>query len=38
MPATIEFCGTCHTGIVDAEGNIIDTDKHINGEINVFGN
>lgn len=31
-------CGSCHTGIVDSEGNIIDSTKHINGEINVFGN
>jgi hypothetical protein len=31
-------CSGCHTGIVDPNGNIIDTDKHINGEKNVFGN
>jgi len=31
-------CSGCHPGVVDPNGNIIDTDKHINGEINVFGN
>jgi len=34
----ISSCRNCHTGIVDSDGNIIDTDKHINGEKNVFGN
>jgi hypothetical protein len=38
IPAEITDCGNCHTGIVDSDGNIIDTDKHINGEKNVFGN
>ena len=38
IPAEITACGNCHTGIVDSDGNIIDTDKHINGEKNVFGN
>ena len=38
IPAQLQFCNTCHTGIVDYEGNIIDTEKHMNGEINVFGN
>jgi predicted CxxxxCH...CXXCH cytochrome family protein len=31
-------CATCHSGVVDANGNIIDKTKHINGKINVFGN
>ncbi len=31
-------CSGCHTGVVDADGNIIDQTKHINGEKNVFGN
>ena len=35
-------CGVCHTNqsglpIVDANGNIVDPSKHINGKINVFG-
>ncbi len=31
-------CSGCHIDIVDANGNIIDQTKHINGEKNVFGN
>lgn len=31
-------CVTCHPGIVDVNGNIIDRTKHINGMKNVFGN
>jgi hypothetical protein len=38
VEANITACSTCHQGIVDSDGNIIDTDKHINGEKNVFGN
>ena len=34
----ITACVNCHTGIVDNEGNIVDHTKHINGQINVFGN
>jgi predicted CxxxxCH...CXXCH cytochrome family protein len=34
----LRSCGTCHQGIVDSRGNIIDPVKHINGEVNVFGN
>jgi len=30
-------CSNCHGGVVDADNNIIDTSKHINGVINVFG-
>jgi hypothetical protein len=38
VPHAIEFCSTCHTDVVDSDGNIINTEKHINGEKNVFGN
>ncbi len=31
-------CVICHTGVIDAEGNIIDSTKHINGHVDVFGN
>jgi hypothetical protein len=31
-------CSGCHFGVVDADNNIIDPEKHINGEKNVFGN
>lgn len=34
----LEDCASCHTSVVDAAGNIIDPEKHINGEPNVFGN
>jgi hypothetical protein len=34
----LSTCVSCHTGVVDAQGNIIDKTKHINGVINVFGN
>ena len=37
-PAQLSACATCHLGVVDTDGNIIDRTKHINGEINVFGN
>jgi predicted CxxxxCH...CXXCH cytochrome family protein len=30
-------CSVCHVGIVDANLNIIDKTKHINGKLNVFG-
>jgi predicted CxxxxCH...CXXCH cytochrome family protein len=30
---TIEDCHGCHSEVIDQFGNIIDTDKHINGEI-----
>lgn len=40
IAATLDACGGCHSGIVDTDGNIVDSlkFKHINGEINVFGN
>ena len=31
-------CATCHPGVVDVNGNIIDQTKHINGMKNSFGN
>src|SRR5690606_9107909 len=31
-------CANCHIGVVDADGNIIDQELHINGVPNVFGN
>lgn len=31
-------CSGCHFAVVDANGNIIGEDKHINGTANVFGN
>ncbi len=31
-------CAGCHSGVVGADGTIIDSTKHINGKINVFGN
>lgn len=30
-------CSTCHTGVVNTAGQIIDRTKHINGKLNVFG-
>jgi len=36
LPEALNACATCHTAIVDANGNIIDPSKHINGKINVF--
>jgi hypothetical protein len=33
----ISVCSSCHSGIIDNAGNIIDRTKHINGKINVFG-
>lgn len=29
-------CSTCHSGVVDNTGKIIDPTKHLNGKINVF--
>ncbi len=37
-PYDVTSCGNCHTGIVNAQGEIIDFEKHINGKANVFGN
>jgi len=32
----LRSCGTCHQGVVDNRGNVIDASKHMNGKINVF--
>lgn len=33
----VETCSACHSGVVDANKNIIDKTKHGNGKLNVFG-
>ncbi len=33
----VSSCGTCHVGVVDNNGQIVDKTKHVNGKINVFG-
>jgi predicted CxxxxCH...CXXCH cytochrome family protein len=33
----VTTCWTCHSDVVDANLNIIDPTKHINGKLNVFG-
>jgi predicted CxxxxCH...CXXCH cytochrome family protein len=38
MASELKACTTCHQGVIDATGKIIDKTKHINGQINVFGN
>jgi predicted CxxxxCH...CXXCH cytochrome family protein len=38
MESTLESCATCHAGVVDKYGKIIDAKKHMDGKINVFGN
>lgn len=35
--SSLTACATCHTGVVDNRGNIVDPSKHINGKTNVFG-
>jgi len=37
IPAPITACYTCHQGVVDENGNIIDKSKHINGIKNARG-
>ena len=34
----LKGCATCHIGVVDQYGKIIDATKHIDGKINVFEN
>ena len=34
----LSTCANCHSGVVNAQGQIIDQAKHINGVKNVFGN
>jgi predicted CxxxxCH...CXXCH cytochrome family protein len=38
VSSDLKSCATCHTGIVDKYGKIIDASKHMDGKINVFGN
>jgi len=38
MTSTLSACATCHQGVINTAGKIIDKTKHINGKINVFGN
>jgi predicted CxxxxCH...CXXCH cytochrome family protein len=33
----VENCAACHSAVVDANRNIIDRSKHINGKLEVFG-
>lgn len=37
IPAPITACYTCHQGVIDETGNIIDKSKHINGIKNARG-
>ena len=34
----LNTCANCHIGVVNAQGQIIDKTKHMNGVKNVFGN
>jgi predicted CxxxxCH...CXXCH cytochrome family protein len=38
LDSDLRGCATCHVGIVDEYGNIIDKTKHMDGKIEVFGN
>ncbi len=33
---SMSTCATCHQGVIDIQGKIIDLTKHINGKVNVF--
>ncbi len=37
LPFEITACSSCHATVIDASGTIIDKSKHIDGNINVFG-
>jgi predicted CxxxxCH...CXXCH cytochrome family protein len=37
VAATLSECGGCHSGIVDPDGSISNTELHMNGKVNVFG-
>ncbi|MBI5476789.1 MAG: hypothetical protein HY964_08655 [Ignavibacteriales bacterium] len=37
ISATLTGCFACHSGVIDGTGAIIDSSKHVNGKINVFG-
>jgi len=38
MSADLKSCSTCHIGVVDKYGKIVDATKHMNGKIDVFEN
>ena len=38
IDADLTSCVNCHDSVVDATGKIINTQKHINGVVNLFGN
>lgn len=38
IPSSLTACASCHAGVVDRTGKIIDKTKHIDGKVNVFGN
>ena len=37
VTSELRLCSGCHTSVMDEDGNITDTSKHVNGKINVFG-
>jgi predicted CxxxxCH...CXXCH cytochrome family protein len=36
-PYELTTCATCHLGVIDVNGVIVDKTKHVNGKVNVFG-
>lgn len=36
-PFELSQCTNCHGSVIDAAGTIIDKSKHVNGQVNVFG-
>lgn len=36
-PSGLDTCAGCHSSVIDANGDIIDKSKHVNGQVNVFG-
>jgi hypothetical protein len=38
ISSNITACSSCHSGVINSSGLIIDRTKHMNGKINVFGN
>jgi len=36
VAAALNACASCHPGVVNGQGTILDPTKHINGKINVF--
>ncbi|MFQ6114986.1 MAG: CxxxxCH/CxxCH domain-containing protein [bacterium] len=37
IPYQLNECSNCHIFVIDADGLIIDKSKHVNGNVNVFG-